>query len=116
MSNKNRKYEFKKLSSLSYVLRASHSYKTAKINCFVLNNLCKQIKWTVSLKCKDVLTCPYMLCCKSRPIDARPIGRLWQWHVRANVNSSLHVNDTVHLNCLHKLFSTKQLIFAVLQL
>jgi len=41
------------------------------------------------------------------------IGRLCQWHVRANVNSSSHFNDTVRLNCLHKLFSTKQLIFAV---
>ena len=35
-------------------------YKTAKIYCFVLSNLCKQFKRTVSLKCKDVLTCPYM--------------------------------------------------------
>ena len=43
-----------------------------------------------------------------------PIGRLCQWHVRANVNSSSHFNDTVRLNCLHKLFSTKQLIFVVL--
>jgi len=38
------------------VLRACLSYKTAKINCFVLNNLCKHFKRTVSLECNDKLT------------------------------------------------------------
>ena len=56
MGNKNRKYKFKKQSSLNQVLRACLSYKTANINWFVLNNLCKHFKQTVSVECEDELT------------------------------------------------------------
>ena len=49
------------------MLRACLSYKTAKINCFILNNLCKHFKRTVSLECEDELTFARTYHCNNRP-------------------------------------------------
>jgi hypothetical protein len=67
------------------------------------------VKRTVSLECKNELTF-------ARIHAIATIG-LYHRHVYCmygHVNTSLHSNDTVRLKCLHKLFSTEQLIFAVL--